>query len=90
MIDRTTKLLLSLIVLALWGLLLRPVFTPVPSQAAARQRVTPLSSARFSAPVMQIHPTNGYLYVVDNAGCLYLVDQNSLGVRKTVLLVPKP
>src|SRR5437763_1880624 len=63
MIDRTTKLLLALIVLALWALLLRPVLTPVPTQAAAQPKVMPLSSVRFSAPVMLIHPTNGHLYV---------------------------
>ena len=33
MIDRTTKLMLALIILGLWGLLLRPVFSPIPTQA---------------------------------------------------------
>lgn len=32
-IDRTVKLLLFSIALALWGLLLRPAFTPVPVNA---------------------------------------------------------
>jgi hypothetical protein len=32
--DRTTKLLLAAIALALWGLLLRPAFTPIPTRAA--------------------------------------------------------
>jgi hypothetical protein len=32
--DRTTKLLLAATVLALWGLLMRPTFTPIPAKAA--------------------------------------------------------
>src|SRR5688572_14191768 len=31
--DRTTKILLSLIAAALWGLLLKPAFVPIPSEA---------------------------------------------------------
>lgn len=31
--DRTTKMLLALIEMALWGLILRPALTPVPAQA---------------------------------------------------------
>jgi hypothetical protein len=31
--DRTTKLLLFCIALALWGLLMRPTFTPMPVKA---------------------------------------------------------
>ena len=34
MTDRTTKLLLFCIALALWGLLMRPTFTPIPAKAA--------------------------------------------------------
>lgn len=33
MADRTTKFLLLVIALALWGLLLRPTLTPIPAQA---------------------------------------------------------
>jgi hypothetical protein len=33
MADRTTKFLLVVIALALWGLLLRPAATPIPTQA---------------------------------------------------------
>jgi len=33
MADRTTKLLLFCIALALWGLLMRPAFTPIPAKA---------------------------------------------------------
>lgn len=32
--DRTTKLLLTAIALALWGLLMRPSLTPIPARAA--------------------------------------------------------
>ena len=34
MTDRTTKVLLFSIALALWGLLMRPAFTPIPAKAA--------------------------------------------------------
>jgi hypothetical protein len=34
MTDRTTKLVLISIALALWGLLLRPALTPIPAKAA--------------------------------------------------------
>ena len=34
MTDRTTKFLLVCIALALWGLLMRPAFTPIPAKAA--------------------------------------------------------
>ena len=34
MMDRTTKLLLAAIALALWGLLMRPALTPIPARAA--------------------------------------------------------
>jgi hypothetical protein len=33
MMDRTTKFLLVAVAVALWGLLLRPAFTPIPAQA---------------------------------------------------------
>jgi hypothetical protein len=32
--DRTTKMLLAAVALALWGLLMRPTFTPIPAKAA--------------------------------------------------------
>ncbi len=32
--DRTTKILLTMIAVALWGLLLKPLFAPTPSLAA--------------------------------------------------------
>ena len=48
MLDRTTKLMLALIILGLWGLLLRPAFMPVPIQA---QQSQPL---QLTAPVLTI------------------------------------
>lgn len=50
MFDRTTKALLAVIAIGIWGLLLRPLFTPVPLHAAS------------SEP--QIASSNGILYVV--------------------------
>ena len=35
--DRTTKTLLVLIAVALWGLLLRPLLTPAPAHAQSRK-----------------------------------------------------
>src|SRR3712207_4651250 len=35
--DRTTKTLLVLIAIALWGILLRPLLTPTPAQAQSRR-----------------------------------------------------
>lgn len=37
--DRTTKTLMVLIAMALWGLLLRPVFAPTPAQAQGKGKV---------------------------------------------------
>ena len=38
-IDRTTKILLALLVIGVWGLLLRPVFEPVTARAAETQTI---------------------------------------------------
>jgi len=70
MIDRTTKFLLSVIALALLGLLLRPLVVPSPAQAAEPS----ISLASVSA-------SNGLIYVVQG-GRLY--EYNPLG-RNIVL-----
>ena len=38
--DRTTKILLTMIAVALWGLLLKPLFAPTPSLAAPHNQGT--------------------------------------------------
>jgi hypothetical protein len=75
MFDRTAKLLLALIVLGLWGLLLRPVFTPVPARAQVQ------SALQLTSPVLAIHPTTGMVYLATPDGNLYLFDQNTLQLR---------
>ena len=46
--DKTTKMLLALIALALWGLLLRPLFT---SAAPAQAQAEPMSTVGPATPV---------------------------------------
>jgi hypothetical protein len=57
MTDRTAKALLVAIAVALWGILLRPLFTPAPVQA---QRNGPAGGA--GAPAIH-QAQNGVLYV---------------------------
>ena len=71
MTDRTTKLLLGLIVLALWGLLLRPALTPLPAKAAP-------DAPAGATNGMVVTDRGVYLYSSD--GSLYLFDQ-SLNLR---------
>lgn len=89
MIDRTAKLLLTLITVALWGLLLRPAFAPAPSHAQQPPAVNVTPSPRFERPVVTILPTNGHLSIVDNGGWVYLLDPNSLEIKRSVRLTPK-
>jgi hypothetical protein len=49
MADRTTKLLLFCIALALWGLLMRPTFTPMPVKAEGSR--LPLDAGPESLPL---------------------------------------
>jgi hypothetical protein len=88
MIDRTAKLLLTLITVALWGLLLRPALAPTPSHAQ-QPDIEIRPSARFERPVVTIHPANGHFFVVDNAGWAYLLDPSSLEIKRSVRLMPK-
>jgi hypothetical protein len=69
MADRTTKALLALIVLALWGLLLRPALTPVPTQAADDQ------------PGQTMVVTNNGVYVFTRSGHVFLLDPFNLSVK---------
>ncbi len=51
--DRTTKSLLFLITVALWGILIKGLFTPAPGVAALQQAVLPVQivGVRSNLPV---------------------------------------
>ncbi|HEY3282561.1 MAG TPA: hypothetical protein VGN26_09835 [Armatimonadota bacterium] len=71
--DRYLKVLLSLIVLALWGLLLRPLFLPTPALAQAGGggfggSVSGSPGPTYGVPAMLCAP-DGSLYVAQN-GCV--------------------
>jgi hypothetical protein len=87
MIDRNTKLLLSAIAAALWALLLRPAFTPLPAHGQAGG-ITPIASPRFAAPVVRIHDSSGRVYVIDNSGWVYLRHPTTLAIEQRVRLQP--
>jgi hypothetical protein len=102
MSDRTTKFLLTLIAIALWGLLLRPAFTPAPTHAAeaaapsgfgapsgAPMQFQLPATPRFDKPVVLVHPATGQLYVVDNSGYMYVVDPTTLEIKRSTHLMPK-
>ena len=69
MLDRTTKLLLFALVLALWGLLLRPVFTPAPAHA----QNSVLDGAVATDGVIY---TPGGIYLTPGDGNLFKFDLN--------------
>ena len=83
MLDRTTKLMLALIILGLWGLLLRPVFSPIPTQAQQTQQ-----ALQLTAPVLAINPNTGVLYLAPADGNLYLFDPNTLQLRARAVYNP--
>jgi hypothetical protein len=82
MLDRTTKLLLALLVLGIWALLLRPALTPVPVRA---QQASTLS---FPGPMLTINPVSGVLYLAPPDGNVYLFDPNTLQLRARAVYVP--
>src|SRR5690349_15250458 len=82
MIDRTTKLLLGVIGLALWGLLLRPVITPLTTHAQDGILVAGSSVTNpVFPPALVVNPANGGLYLAATDGNLYLFDANTLVLR---------
>lgn len=87
--DRMTKILLSLIAVALWALLLRPAVTPAPAEAQAvpQSDLSPLG--RFARPIMYVPANSPFVYVIDNAGFLYRLDSVSLEIQRSVRLTPK-
>lgn len=86
--DRKLKLLLAAIALGIWALVLRPALTPAPSHAAEAPFGTPY--ARFTAPVVRFQGTNGrlHLYVVDNTGCVYMLNPGTLQIERGAHLAP--
>ena len=86
--DRITKLLLTLIAVALWALLLRPTLTAVPAHAQ-EARLNISSLPRFNNPLMLQDGTRA-LYIVDNAGWVYLLNPITLEIKRSVRLQSKP
>jgi hypothetical protein len=82
MFDRTTKMLLATIALALWGLLLRPVFTPVPIHADTAP------AAPNPNPVFTVTDKGLYLYHSD--GNIYLFNPSNLALMSRAFYVPAP
>jgi|SRR5437899_2747824 len=82
MLDRTTKILLTLIVLGLWGLLLRPVFTPIPAGAQQANQL------QLTAPMLTLNPVSGVLYLAPPDGNVYLFDPNTLELRARAVYAP--
>ena len=64
MIDRTTKTLLVLIAVALWGILLRPLFTPVAVRAEQSVPLTSSPASQHSASPPAVFMDKSWIYVV--------------------------
>lgn len=87
--DRSTKVLLVLIAVALWGILLRPVFTPAPAQAQAQttaQEHIAAPQQTKTAPVMQVftfqaggQPVTAVFVVADGYVSMYRVIDGTAG-----------
>ena len=68
--DRPMKMLLALAVIALWGLLLRPLFTPTPVQAQS-------AAASSTSACLQV-TENGKIYVTtDRELIVYQLDKTN-------------
>jgi hypothetical protein len=80
MFDRTTKLLLALIVLALWGLLLRPALSPLATHAQDTIVTQPFAS-QVVAPALTVNPGSNSLYLASTDGSVYLFDATTLQLR---------
>jgi hypothetical protein len=67
MLDRTTKLLLFAVALALWGLLLRPAFAPAPAraQSTATDGTAATDGVIYSPGGIFFSPGDGNLYKFD-------------------------
>jgi hypothetical protein len=70
--DRTTKLLLFCIALALWGLLMRPAFTPMPVKAEGS------SSGQL---VVVGEGQNARVFLLDAGNRVYRFSSNDLSVQ---------
>jgi len=79
MTDRTTKLLLVCIALALWGLLMRPTFTPMSVKAEG-------SSSGQLAVVGE--GQNARVFLLDPGNRLYRFSSNDLSVQAREIFDP--
>jgi hypothetical protein len=79
--DRTTKVLLLLIAIALWGLLLKSIFTPTPSEAQSQttQTTTPTTTRTTTRTTTQL--VNPLHVVIDG-----VTAKDVRGNRSTLLL----
>lgn len=66
--DRTTKLLLFAIALALWGCLIRPAFAPNPAQAQSTDTSSQIAGRMILTP--------DALYIYHEDGNVYRFDRN--------------
>jgi hypothetical protein len=76
MADRTTKVLLAVVAAGLWGLLLRPAFTPSPVQAQRPPSAPPMAIAAMS-PVYGDHGNFRGAVFVATGGEVYQFDLNN-------------
>ena len=77
MVDRTTRVLLALIAVALWGLLLKPVLTPTPVYA------------QEGVMAVNIAQVGGHrLYGV--SGRLPVEVEGQVEVQQPILVIPLP
>jgi hypothetical protein len=77
--DRTTKLLLVAIALALWGLLLRPAFTPVTANA---------QGSGGGQLVAVGEGQNARVFLLDPGNRLYRFSSNDLSVQARAIFDP--
>jgi hypothetical protein len=79
MTDRTTKLLLISIALALWGLLLCPAFTPIPARAAGSDG---------GQLVVVGAGQNARVFLLDAGNRVYRFSSNDLSVQARAVFDP--
>jgi hypothetical protein len=71
MFDRTTKILLTLIAIALWVQLLIPMFIPVATKAQSTQEKQTIARAKSGPIPVAVDADAGLVYVVTADGMLY-------------------
>src|SRR2546428_13638918 len=71
MADRMTKVLLTLIAIALWVQLLKPVFVPVSTQAQGTEEEQMIARSKAGQVPVAMEADGGMVYVVTASGMLY-------------------